>query len=203
MEFNNVPAVSREDLQRFYGVATILDEAGFTKALQVFFVDKIVTTGTAAAVTDLEQMRKQISRAASALRAAVVWEPSVTELQLGRALQLKQFNAPHNLPLARFAALACKSRQQIYKDIAARRLLALSVGGRGKRLPDWQLIPAARAITAEVLARAGDIDPWTIYDALTTPHDQLGGRCPVAAWAVGKRSQLVQAVMARLGIHPR
>src|SRR3546814_7569787 len=41
---------------------------------------------------------------------------------------LEAFNQPHNLPPAEFAKLADKSRQQIYKDILARRLLALNVG---------------------------------------------------------------------------
>ncbi len=48
---------------------------------------------------------------------------------------LETFNQPHNLPPAEYAKLADKSRQQIYKDILARRLLALNVGPRGQNCP--------------------------------------------------------------------
>ena len=71
------------------------------------------------------------------LRADTRWAPNETDVQRGRAVLLETFNQPHNLPPAEFAKLADKSRQQIYKDILARRLLALNVGPRGQKLPDW------------------------------------------------------------------
>ena len=48
---------------------------------------------------------------------------------------LESFNQPHNLPIPEYAKLADKSRQQIYKDILARRLLALNVGRAARSCP--------------------------------------------------------------------
>jgi len=41
------------------------------------------------------------------------------------------YEAPTNLPLPAFARLAGKSRDQINRDIKARRILSLSLGNRG------------------------------------------------------------------------
>jgi hypothetical protein len=45
------------------------------------------------------------------------------------------FEAPQNLPLPVFAKLAGKSRDQINRDIKYRRLLSLTLGNRGHRIP--------------------------------------------------------------------
>ncbi|RNK52386.1 integrase, partial [Xanthomonas vasicola pv. vasculorum] len=77
---------------------------------------------------EMETMEQTLARKAAALRAETRWAPNETEVQRGRTALLKTFNQPHNLPIPEFAKLADKSRQQIYKDILARRLLALNVG---------------------------------------------------------------------------
>ncbi|MEG6992986.1 integrase, partial [Pseudomonas aeruginosa] len=74
-----------------------------------------------------ETVGQALARKAAALRADTRWAPNETDVQRGRAVLLETFNQPHNLPPAEFAKLADKSRQQIYKDILARRLLALNV----------------------------------------------------------------------------
>ena len=51
------------------------------------------------------------------------------------------FEAPHNLPVAAFAKMAGKSRRWISYEIKAGNLLALNVGNRGQRVPDWHLDP--------------------------------------------------------------
>jgi hypothetical protein len=84
-------------------------------------------------------VEQTLARKAAALRADTRRVPGRTGIQRGRVLLLKAVEQPHNLSLPDSARLANKSRQQIYKDIDARRLLALNVGPRGQRLPDWQL----------------------------------------------------------------
>jgi hypothetical protein len=129
------------------------------------------------------------------------WQPSDTSLQQGRAMLLQDFTQPRNLPLPVFVKLAHKSRQQIYKDITARRLLALSVGKRGLRLPDWQLQDASLALTRAVLARAVDVDAWTLYRALSAPSAAFDGRSPVEAVRPGSVEKVSATVLDALGLH--
>lgn len=142
---------------------------------------------------------------ADALRAAQGWEPSSGDLQRGRAALIREFNAPHNLPAAEFAKLAGKSRQQIYKDLAARpaRMLALSSGSRGQRIPDWQLNERARKLTQHVLALAPSVDAWTMYHALQNPSGALNGRSPVQAVLGGNVdvARIADMVLEELGVH--
>jgi hypothetical protein len=56
------------------------------------------------------------------------------------------FEAAHNLPVAAFAKMAGKSRRWISYEIKAGNLLALNVGNRGQRVPDWHLDPVKHAL---------------------------------------------------------
>lgn len=147
-----------------------------------------------------ETLEQTLMRKAAALRAQTRWMPNETDIQRGRAALLEMFNMPHNLPLAAFADLAGKSRQQIYKDIQARRLLTLNVGPRGQKLPDWQLDPVKQQLTQTVLQKAGDIDHWTIYRALSEPLEGLGGCSPVDVVTHGTIDTVTEAVFNVLGI---
>lgn len=88
---------------------------------------------------------------------------------------LRVFEEPQNLPLAWFAQLARKSRQQIYKDLSA----------HPRRLPEWQLDPMRLRLTQQVLKQAADLDPWTLFHALSGPLEALAGRSPVEAVTAG------------------
>ena len=113
---------------------------------------------------------------------------------------LETFNQPHNLPIPEFAKLADKSRQQIYKDILARRLLALNVGPRGQKLPDWQLDPVKQQLTQAVLEEVEGIDHWTIYRALSEPLEGLDGRSPVEAVTHRTIDEVAEVVFNVLGV---
>lgn len=113
---------------------------------------------------------------------------------------LREFDRPQNLPLAEFVRLAHKSRQQIYKDIAARRLLALDVGRRGQRIPDWQLTPPGLQLTRAVLLASEDLDSWTVYRALAEPSEALGGQAPAASVHRGNVDATTRVVLASLGV---
>ena len=106
-------------------------------------------------------------------------EPQVSDIQRQRAEMLATYEASSNLPLLVFAKLAGKSRDQINRDIKARRLLSLSLGNRGQRIPDWQLDPLRHKLVLAALARFPDVDAWRLYRAVCEPHERLKGRSPI------------------------
>jgi hypothetical protein len=125
----------------------------------------------------------------------------LTDIQRNRAMMLVIFEAPHNLSLAVFAKLAGKSRPQINREIEGRRLLSLAMGNRGQRIPDWQLDPVRQAFIQSVLQRAEGVDGWTVYRALSEPHEVLEGRSPVEAVTACNLSEVANAVFGALGLN--
>ena len=106
-------------------------------------------------------------------------EPQVSDIQRQRAEMLATYEASSNLPLFVFAKLAGKSRDQVNRDIKARRLLSLSLGNRGQRIPDWQLDPLRHKLVLAALARFPNIDAWMLYRTVCEPHERLKGRSPI------------------------
>ncbi len=125
----------------------------------------------------------------------------LTDIQRNRAMMLVIFEAPHNLPLAVFAKLAGKSRPQINREIEGRRLLSLAMGNRGQRIPDWQLDPVRQEFIQSVLQRAEGVDGWTVYRALSEPHEVLEGRSPVEAVNMQNRHEVARVVFSALGLN--
>ncbi|QDI03820.1 integrase [Xanthomonas cerealis pv. cerealis] len=177
---DRLPRVTEEDVRRFAAIVYIRDVGAFAAELQAFVHERVEALELPARL-EMETMQRTLERKASTLRADKRWTPNETEVQRGRTVLLETFNQPHNVPIPEFAKLADKSRQQIYKDILARRLLALNVGMRGQKLPDWQLDPVKQQLTQTVLQEVEGIDNWTIYGALSEPLEGLGGRSPVDA----------------------
>lgn len=124
------------------------------------------------------------------------WVPGETDLQRGRAALLEEFRKPHNLTVSQYAKLAGVSRQQIYKDLSAAppKLLALSAGKTGQRLPDWQLEERPRELTRLVMHAAPELDAWTVYRALSNPSGALGGQPPVDA--VNRKGRAAESLAA-------
>lgn len=190
--------VTEQDVHQFAGPVVIRDPKAFADQLEAFVQARVSATIEAAD----QAVRQALRNKAAHLRAETRWTPGATEVQRGRAVMLDTFKQPTNLPLPHFAALAGKSRQQIYKDIDARLLLALNVGPRGQRLPDWQLGGVKRRLTQTVLAAAGDIDDWTIYRALSQPQASLSGQTPVDAVTSTSVEQIARNVVDALGLQP-
>ena len=195
----NIPRVSLNELRRFSKVVTIRDAAGFREQLDALLREKSLPPERSAVTPG--SIKETLRQKALRLKVETPWAPSTTDLQRGRLLMLREFAQPQNLPLAEFAKLAHKSRQQIYKDIAARRLLALSVGVRGLRLPDWQLDPTRLKLTQKVLAEADDVDTWTLFHALSEPMDGLQRRSPLQAVRQNNLANVIRAVLNTLSIH--
>jgi hypothetical protein len=196
---DHLPRVTVEDVRRFAATAEIRDARAFAAELQAFVHERVEAVELPASL-DVETVEQTLARKAAALRADTRWAPGETDIQRGRAVLLEAFERPHNLPLQEFAKLADKSRQQIYKDIVARRLLALNVGPRGQKLPDWQLDPVKQQLTQTVLQEVEGIDNWTIYRALSEPLEGLGGRSPVEAVTPGSIDGVAGAVFNVLGV---
>jgi len=89
---------------------------------------------------------------------------------------LRIYEASSNLPLLSFARLAGKSRDQINSDLKARRLLSLSLGNRGQRIPDWQLDPLKHKLVLELFKSLPHLEAWEVYRLLSERHDRLRGR---------------------------
>ena len=98
------------------------------------------------------------------------------------------FETPHNLPVSAFAKMADKSRRWISYEIKAGRLLALNVGSRGQRVPDWHLDPLKHELIQSVLKLTRGVDPWQIYHALLQPHSMLRGGLPRCSALEGVRN---------------
>ncbi len=195
-------AVSSEELDRFRQVALIRDEPRFRQLLNELVASKVgVEPARLATPDEREEMLARL-RARPEAQPVDPWQASATDLQQGRIALLAEFNRPGNLPLARYVSLAAKSRQHIYKLIKAGKLLALSVGGRGIHIPDWQLAAAPAALTQAVLARAPGVDAWTVYHALSAASERFGGKAPVDAVTLASVDRLAASVLDTLGIHP-
>lgn len=197
---DRLPRVTVEDVRRFADTVEIRDATAFAAELQAFVYERVESVKLPADL-EPETVEQALARKAAALRADSRWIPAETDIQRGRAALLDAFKQPHNLPIPEFAKLADKSRQQIYRDILARRLLALNVGPRGQRLPDWQLDPVKQQLTQTVLQEVEGIDNWTIYRALSEPLEGLGGRSPVDAVTHGSIDEIAAAVFNVLGVH--
>ena len=206
MEFiaDQLSRVTADEVRRFADTVEIRDAEAFAAELEVFMHERLERVEWPASVEEVsaqQAVRQTLARKAAALRAPARWKPGDTDIQRGRAAMLEAYDRPQNLPLPEFARLANKVRQQIYKDIDAGRLLALNVGPRGRKLPDWQLDPVKQRLTQVVLQAASGIDAWTLYRALSEPLEGLEGRAPVEAVTEDSIDAVARAVFNVLGVH--
>jgi len=123
-----------------------------------------------------------------------VMEQPLSDIQRERMELVDVFEAPHNLPVVEFAKMAGKSRRWISYEIKAGNLLALQVGNRGQRVPDWHLDPLRHALIQAVLKLTRGADPWKIYDALLQPRSMLRGRSALESVTATNLDKLVMAV---------
>src|SRR3989344_3100219 len=124
---DRLPRVTVADVRRFADTVEIRDARAFAAELEAFVHERVEAVKLPASL-EVETVPQAMARKAAALRADTRWAPTETDIQRGRAALLETFSQPHNLPIPEFAKLADKSRQQIYKDILARRLLASGCG---------------------------------------------------------------------------
>ena len=183
--------MSKRVLDEFSEVATIRDKLAFSAQLSRVIEREV----------ELALKHQRREPPASSFRAEKRWGPAATDLQRGRALMLAEFRKSHNLPVTDFSLLAGKSRQQIYKDVEMRRLLALSIGARGQRIPDWQLDVTRKKLTQALLKKAQDVDEWTLYYALSEPSEALSGKSPLEVVSSGNMERVLAVLLDQLDIH--
>ncbi|WCM86877.1 MULTISPECIES: tyrosine-type recombinase/integrase [Pseudomonadota] len=118
----------------------------------------------------------------------------LSDAQRQRNEMVDIFNAPNVLSAAEFAKMAGKSRRWISYEISNKKILALSMGNLGQRVPDWHFDPLKHRLIQAVLKHAGDADPWEIYRVLSQPHDLLDGLAPVQAVTPQNFHEAVMAV---------
>lgn len=123
-----------------------------------------------------------------------VIEQPLSDIQRERMELVDVFEAPHNLPVAEYAKMAGKSRRWISYEIKAGNLLALNLGNRGQRVPDWHLDPVKHALIQAVLKLARGSDPWQIYHALLQPRAMLRGRSALESATATNLDKLIMAV---------
>lgn len=99
----------------------------------------------------------------------------VSDIQRERQEMLEIYESPQVLPINQFAKLAGKSRDQINREIKAGKLLGLSMGNRGQRIPDWHLDPIKSKLILHLLNRAVNVDGWVLHRALRMPRQSLNG----------------------------
>lgn len=188
--------ISEGVLDEFADVATIRDKLAFSTRLSI-----VIEREVKLALRNRQREKTLTEVSIPSFRADHRWEPSALQIQRGRTLMLSEFRKPHNLPVANFALLAGQSRQQIYRDIQMRRLLALSIGTREQRIPDWQLDGPSKKLTQALLEKAQDVDEWTLYYALSEPCEELSRKAPVEVVSAGNMRRTLDALLTKLDIH--
>ncbi|MGD9730097.1 MAG: tyrosine-type recombinase/integrase, partial [Nitrospiraceae bacterium] len=165
------------------------EQAPSLKSAPVAASPPLVTTN-AAGVTPL------VSAGVQRLSAIVLPPPAepLSDVQRERMELIDEFEAPHNLPVAAYAKMAGKSRRWISYEVKAGNLLALNVGNRGQRVPDWHLDPLKHALIQAVLKLNRDADPWQIYHALLKPCPALRGRTALEAVTADNLDKVIMVV---------
>ncbi|MFU5616619.1 tyrosine-type recombinase/integrase [Pseudomonas aeruginosa] len=123
-----------------------------------------------------------------------VMEEPLSDIQRERMALVDVFEAAHNLPVAEYAKMAGKSRRWISYEIKAGNLLALNLGNRGQRVPDWHLDPVKHALIQAVLKLNRGADPWQIYRALLQSRATLRGRSALESVTATNLDKLIMAV---------
>ncbi|MFT3803408.1 MAG: tyrosine-type recombinase/integrase [Burkholderiaceae bacterium] len=125
-------------------------------------------------------------------------EIAISDLQSERMQMIATYEAPGNLPVVQYARLAGKSRDQINREIKAGKLLTLTMGNRGQRIPEWQLDPLKQRLAQTVMQRVAGVDSWQLYRELMTPRAFLDGRSVVDALSTENLHEIIALLCAKL-----
>ncbi|PVZ41179.1 integrase arm-type DNA-binding domain-containing protein [Pseudomonas sp. CC120222-01a] len=120
----------------------------------------------------------------------------ISGIQKERVDMLAIYEAPTTLPLPVFARLAGKSRDQLNRDIKARRLLSLSLGNRGQRIPDWQLDPLKLKLVVAVFEALPAMSSWDAYRMLGEPHSKLRGSAPYSVVTLNNFDEVLNLLVS-------
>jgi len=122
-------------------------------------------------------------------------EPEVSAIQREREEMLAIYESPSNLPVTLFGKLAGKSKDQVNRELKAGKLLSISLGNRGQRLPDWQLVPLKHKLAQVLMNQCPQADSWGMYRMLTQPHPDLGDRAAIDVVTPTNVPMIIQVIM--------
>lgn len=122
-------------------------------------------------------------------------EPEISAIQREREEMLAIYESPNNLPVPLFGKLAGKSKDQINRELKAGTLLSISLGNRGQRVPDWQLVPFKHRLVQVLMSLCPEADAWEVYRMLTRPHPELGDRAAIDAVTPANVAVVAQAIV--------
>ncbi|EDT3379630.1 DUF4102 domain-containing protein [Salmonella enterica subsp. enterica serovar Mbandaka] len=122
-------------------------------------------------------------------------EPEISAIQREREEMLAMYESPSNLPVPLFGKLAGKSKDQINRELKAGKLLSISLGNRGQRVPDWQLVPLKHKLAQVLMNQCPYADSWELYRMLTKPHPDLGDRAAIDVVTATNVPAIVRAIM--------
>jgi hypothetical protein len=121
-------------------------------------------------------------------------EPEVSAIQREREEMLAIYESPSSLPVPLFGKLAGKSKDQINRELKAGKLLSISLGNRGQRVPDWQLVPLKHKLAQVLMNQRPQADSWELYRMLTQPHPDLGDRAAIDIVTPGNLGMVVRVI---------
>ncbi|MDV6320811.1 integrase, partial [Chromohalobacter sp. HP20-39] len=128
-------------------------------------------------------------------------EPEVSAIQREREEMLAIYESPNILPVPLLGKLAGKSKDQINRELKAGKLLAISLGNRGQRVPDWQLVPLKHRLAQVLMNQCPHADSWGLYRMLTQPHPDLGDRAAFDAVTPTKVTAFLRFIMGEYQHH--
>src|SRR3546814_1658465 len=105
------------------------------------------------------------------------------------------YESPSCLPVPLVGKLAGKSNDQINRELTAGKLLSISLGNRGQRVPDWQLVPLKHKLAQMLMNQCPHADAWDLYRMLTQPHPDLGDRAAIAAVKPTNVPAIIRVIM--------
>lgn len=121
-------------------------------------------------------------------------DPEVSAIQRKREEILAIYESPSSLPVPLFGKLAGKSKDQINRELKAGKLLSISLGNRGQRVPDWQLLPIKHKLAQVLMNQCPHVDSWDLYCMLTRPHPGLGERAAIDMVTPDNLGMIVQVI---------
>ncbi|EOX6785670.1 tyrosine-type recombinase/integrase [Pseudomonas aeruginosa] len=122
-------------------------------------------------------------------------EPEVSAIQREREEMLAIYESPSSLPVPLFGKLAGKSKDQVNRELKAGKLLSISLGNRGQRVPDWQLVPLKHKLAQVLMNQCPHADSWDLYRMLTQPHPDLGDRSAIDAVTPTNVPAIIRVIM--------
>lgn len=195
LEQNQVEAASMHLNISIEGVPTMADDGMQIGATAVRAVSTAANVPIIVSPTGQEIGFHRLP-AVPVLQKAVQPEIEVSAIQREREEMLTIYESPNILPVPLFGKLAGKSKDQISRELKAGKLLSISLGNRGQRVPDWQLVPLKLKLVQVMLKQVPDADAWDVYHLLTKPHPGLDDRAPIDIVTPTNLGKIVQVLLA-------